>query len=123
MDGIFSPWHIVVVLLVGAVLFYRGDKLPDMARSVGRSLRVFKTEIKGLAEDDKAREAAQNDSDGDTDLPVSTTKAIAAPAEQVAPRIVAEASAPIPVHAEIVRPQSEQVSRPRPRPAGSTSRQ
>jgi sec-independent protein translocase protein TatA len=30
-----------------------------MARSLGRSLRIFKTEIKGMSEDDKAREEAK----------------------------------------------------------------
>jgi sec-independent protein translocase protein TatA len=33
-------------------------RLPDAARSLGRSLRIFKTEIKGMTDDDKAREAA-----------------------------------------------------------------
>lgn len=126
-DGLFSPWHIIIVLAVAAILFYRGDKLPDMARSVGRSLRVFKTEIKGLAEDDKAREAADNvqdahDDSGQHGSTVNVTKAIEAPsAAEQAPRVVPQASAPIPVQAEVVRP-AEAASRPRPRPAGSSPR-
>ncbi|MBE7186687.1 Sec-independent protein translocase subunit TatA [Jatrophihabitans endophyticus] len=133
MDGIFSPWHIVIVLAVAAILFYRGDKLPDMARSVGRSLRVFKTEIKGLAEDDKARDAAQHTSDeSEHGLGVSTTKDVepkaieaspaAAQTDPAAPRVVARAATPIPVQAEVVR-TPERASRPRPRPAGSAPRQ
>jgi sec-independent protein translocase protein TatA len=52
------PSHWLVLAVVVAVLFgYK--KLPDAARSVGRSLRIFKTEIKGMGEDDKAREAAK----------------------------------------------------------------
>lgn len=52
-----APWHWVIVALVVVALFgYK--KLPDAARSLGRSLRIFKTEIKGMGEDDKAREAA-----------------------------------------------------------------
>ena len=49
----------MVIAVVGAFLFFGWKQLPDMARSVGRSLRVFKTEIKGMSEDDKAREAAK----------------------------------------------------------------
>ena len=41
--------------LVIALFGYK--KMPDAARSLGRSLRIFKTEIKGMSEDDKAREA------------------------------------------------------------------
>lgn len=49
-----APWHWVVLIIVVIALFgYK--KLPDAARSVGRSLRIFRTEMKGLGEDDKAR--------------------------------------------------------------------
>jgi sec-independent protein translocase protein TatA len=57
MGGWDAPWHWVVLVIVVVALFgYK--KLPDAARSLGRSLRVFKTEIKGMSEDDKAREQA-----------------------------------------------------------------
>jgi sec-independent protein translocase protein TatA len=54
-----APWHYVVLIVVAFLLFFGWKNLPDMARSLGRSLRVFKTEIKGMGEDDKAREAAK----------------------------------------------------------------
>jgi sec-independent protein translocase protein TatA len=57
----FSPGHLIVLAIVAAVLFFGWKQLPDMARSLGRSLRIFKTEIKGMSEDDKAREAAKNE--------------------------------------------------------------
>ena len=57
MGGWDAPWHWVVLAIVVAALFFY-NKLPDAARSLGRSLRIFKTEIKGMKEDDKAREAA-----------------------------------------------------------------
>jgi sec-independent protein translocase protein TatA len=50
-----SPWHWAVVVVVGFLLFFGWKNLPDMARSLGRSLRIFKTEIKGMSQDDKAR--------------------------------------------------------------------
>jgi sec-independent protein translocase protein TatA len=53
-----APWHwVVLAIVVIALLGYK--KLPDAARSVGRSLRIFKTEIKGLTDDDKARAKAE----------------------------------------------------------------
>lgn len=52
-----SPSHWVIIAVVVVVLFgYK--KLPEMSRSVGRSLRIFKTEMKGMGEDDSARGAA-----------------------------------------------------------------
>lgn len=56
-----SPWHWVIVAIVAFVLFFGWKNLPDMARSLGRSLRVFKTEIKGMNEDDKVRAKAEED--------------------------------------------------------------
>ena len=48
-----EPWHIVVLVIVFIALFgYK--KLPDAARSVGRSLRILKAETKGLRGDDDA---------------------------------------------------------------------
>ncbi|WP_375491656.1 Sec-independent protein translocase subunit TatA [uncultured Jatrophihabitans sp.] len=48
----------IVLAIVVAFLFFGWKQLPDMARSLGRSLRVFKTEVKGMSADDKAREDA-----------------------------------------------------------------
>jgi sec-independent protein translocase protein TatA len=52
---LFTPGHLLVLAIVVAVLFFGWKQLPDMARSLGRSLRIFKTEIKGMSEDDKKR--------------------------------------------------------------------
>ena len=54
-----SPWHWAVVIVVAFVLFFGWKQLPDMARSMGRSLRIFKTEMKGMNQDDKERAAAE----------------------------------------------------------------
>lgn len=49
-------WELILVLLVVMVVF-GSKRLPDSARSLGRSLRIFKAETKGLkdsgSEDDK----------------------------------------------------------------------
>lgn len=56
--GFDAPWHwVVLAILVIALFGYK--KLPDAARSLGRSLRIFKTEIKGMKDDDDARAAAR----------------------------------------------------------------
>ena len=50
--GFDAPWHwVVLAILVIALFGYK--KLPDAARSLGRSLRIFKTEIKGMKDDDE----------------------------------------------------------------------
>lgn len=55
----FSPTHIVVLLVLVLLVFGAG-KLPEIARSVGQSMKVFKKEIKDLRdEDDTQKPAAQ----------------------------------------------------------------
>ena len=53
-----GPLEIVAIVLVILLLFgYK--KLPDASRSLGRSLRIFKGEMKGMKEDDvRTRDAA-----------------------------------------------------------------
>ena len=49
--GDLRPWHFVVLAVVLFVLFgYK--KLPDATRSLGRSLRILKTEVKTLHDDE-----------------------------------------------------------------------
>jgi sec-independent protein translocase protein TatA len=49
--GIGPPEIILILLII--LLLFGAKKLPDLARGVGRSLRIFKAETKGLSEDDK----------------------------------------------------------------------
>ena len=44
--------ELIVLLVVVAVLF-GAKRLPDSARSLGRSLRIFKSEMKEMKDDDK----------------------------------------------------------------------
>ena len=46
-----KPWH-VIVLLVVVLLLFGAKRLPDLAKSVGQSLKIFKSEIKDLTDDD-----------------------------------------------------------------------
>jgi sec-independent protein translocase protein TatA len=75
-----SPWKILIVALVIIVLF-GSRKLPHAARSLGQSMRILKTEVQGLHEDESASRATQ--------------AAPAAPTElQQAPAPVPDAQAP-----------------------------
>jgi len=47
-----GPLEIVLIFILVMVLF-GAKRLPDAARGLGRSLRIFKAETKGLAEDGK----------------------------------------------------------------------
>lgn len=62
-----SEWLIILVLVV---LLFGAKRLPDAARGIGRSLRVFRSEVKGLSDDEKAEQAkkqAQGLSSGDAE--------------------------------------------------------
>lgn len=96
---LFTPWHIILLVVVALVLFFGWKQLPEMSRSLGRSLRIFKTEIKGMSQDDAVRDSAATDAQGNS-----------------APRELepGTSTAPVP-RAEVVR------NRPRPTPGGRTS--
>ena len=54
-----SPWKILIIAVVLIILF-GGRKMPDAARSLGRSMRILKAEVHDLHndhEEDKAPEA------------------------------------------------------------------
>ena len=52
-----SAVHVVIVLLL-VVLLFGAKRLPDLAKSVGQSLKIFKKEMKELTDDDDAPKAA-----------------------------------------------------------------
>jgi sec-independent protein translocase protein TatA len=49
--GNFKGWEILVILVLVMVLF-GAKRLPDAARGLGRSLRIFKAEIKEMHDED-----------------------------------------------------------------------
>lgn len=50
-----GPKEIVILLIVVLVLF-GAKRLPDSARSLGRSMRIFKSEMKEMKADDSVTE-------------------------------------------------------------------
>ncbi len=56
--NLFDGPHLLIVLLVVLVLF-GGKKLPDAARGLGRSMRIFKSEIKQMHDDEDEQPRSQ----------------------------------------------------------------
>lgn len=56
--GALSIWHWLIVLAV-VLLLFGSKKLPDAARGLGRSMRIFKSEMKEMQNDGNAPEAEQ----------------------------------------------------------------
>lgn len=65
-----GPMEIILILVV-ILLLFGFKKLPDAARSVGKSARVFKAEVNEMKEEDRQREEAKKAQTGTT--PTSTT--------------------------------------------------
>lgn len=53
---LFAPWHIVILVVAFMVLF-GARKLPGAAQSLGQAMRIFKSETKGLNQDNDAQAA------------------------------------------------------------------
>lgn len=56
--GGLQPWHWVIVIAV-FVLLFGTKKLPDAARSLGKSMRIFKSEIKEMQSDSNSAKSDQ----------------------------------------------------------------
>ena len=53
MRGLFEGWHLIILLVLLVVLF-GFKRLPDAARSIGRSMRIFKSEVEEMKNDGKS---------------------------------------------------------------------
>lgn len=42
----------IILILVVLLLLFGAKRLPDLTRSVGRSMRIFKSEVKDMRDDD-----------------------------------------------------------------------
>ena len=107
MGGI-QPWHIILVVVVFLLLF-GGKKLPDAARGLGRSLRILKSEVGAMHEDDaKPKDAGETE----TSAAVPTAVSQIAPAPLNGAPIAAPIAQPTvqvpgaaPVAAPVLNPQ------------------
>ena len=60
--GLFEGWHIVILIVV-IVLLFGWKRMPDAARSLGRSMRIFKSEVGEMKNDGKPRPPSAASSD------------------------------------------------------------
>lgn len=76
--GEFSVSHWLIVIVIFVVLF-GSARLPQAARSLGRSMRIFKSETKGLMSD--------NDDPNESEMSAQKMQAEAARLRQEAARL------------------------------------
>lgn len=55
-----NGWHLVIVLAI-VLLLFGAPKLPGLARSLGQSMRIFRSEVKTLKDEDAAPATADAD--------------------------------------------------------------
>ena len=53
-----GPTELIIIAVV-LILLFGAKKLPDAARSLGRSMRIFKSEVKEMKHDDEQPEVPQ----------------------------------------------------------------
>ncbi|MFE6665758.1 Sec-independent protein translocase subunit TatA [Streptomyces sp. NPDC057697] len=86
-----EPWHLLIVAIVVIVLF-GSKKLPEAARSLGKSMRILKSEAKAMKQDGAAESAPAPASAPAEDDPVREAPRTirAAPGDVASARSVAE---------------------------------
>ncbi|HWU11264.1 MAG TPA: Sec-independent protein translocase subunit TatA [Streptomyces sp.] len=91
MIGNLKPLEIVLIIAV-ILLLFGAKKLPDMARSLGKSARILKSEAKAMKKDDAESAAPTTENVADTAPPAATARTIqAAPGDVTSSRPVSEA--------------------------------
>lgn len=74
-----------LIILAIVILVFGAAKLPDLARGTGQALRIFKTETKGLRDDDDTTPPAELPPTSTTQSPTQSPAAEAA--QQPAPEV------------------------------------
>ncbi|WP_063053867.1 Sec-independent protein translocase subunit TatA [Nocardia arthritidis] len=54
--GSLSIWHWLIIAVV-FVMFFGAKRMPDAARSLGRSLRIFKSEVSQMQHESNASDS------------------------------------------------------------------
>ncbi|MEG3629436.1 Sec-independent protein translocase subunit TatA [Streptomyces poriticola] len=87
MFGRLGPTEIILILVV-IILLFGAKKLPDMARSLGKSARILKSEAKAMKEDSKSSAPADPPNPGEQ--PPAQRTIQAAPGDVTSSRPVTE---------------------------------
>ncbi|MDQ3485565.1 MAG: Sec-independent protein translocase subunit TatA [Actinomycetota bacterium] len=96
--GSLGPTELLLILLV-LVLLFGARKLPDLARGTGRALRIFKSETKGLVDDDEDESDDRRTADN-TRSQITTSRSQPDAADPSAPRQTQTSDALPPTHTE-----------------------
>ncbi|MDY5785477.1 MULTISPECIES: Sec-independent protein translocase subunit TatA [unclassified Corynebacterium] len=72
-------WTEILIILVIVLLLFGANKLPDLARSMGRSARIFKSEVKEMQNDDKPANDPRAELPRGTVTPAPETQSAATP--------------------------------------------
>ncbi|MFD0354129.1 Sec-independent protein translocase subunit TatA [Streptomyces sp. NPDC127110] len=90
MIGNLKPLEILLIIAV-IVLLFGAKKLPEMARSLGKSARILKSEAKAMKKDGEAEaDAAAPAADQSAQQPVAPRTIQAAPGDVTSARPVNE---------------------------------
>jgi sec-independent protein translocase protein TatA len=90
-----------ILLAVVALALFGYKRLPDASRSIGRSLRIFKSEMKGMNTDDEEREAAARAKAAENgSVAKSVDLPVVGPSAPTAPVTPAAEAAPAPPRAD-----------------------
>ncbi|MBO0914427.1 Sec-independent protein translocase subunit TatA [Streptomyces sp. NBC_01260] len=92
MMGNLKPLEIVLIIAV-VLLLFGAKKLPDMARSLGKSARILKSEAKAMRKDDEPAAAATTEAAADqtAQQPAAARTIQAAPGDVTSSRPVSDA--------------------------------
>lgn len=69
-------WQELLIIVALVLLLFGAKRLPDAARGLGRSLRIFKAETKGLVDGDEDEESSADASGSDSAQPPAPPSAI-----------------------------------------------
>lgn len=61
-----SGWHLVILLVV-ILLLFGAPKLPGLARSLGQSMRIFRSEVKTMKDENSSDSSGDNSTDSNND--------------------------------------------------------
>ncbi len=87
-----TPWHLALILL-GFVLLFGYKRLPDASRSLGRALRIFKSEMRDLPDPDHSGAQSQQSESAPADQSAEALEQQAREAEAEAEALRARARA------------------------------
>jgi sec-independent protein translocase protein TatA len=71
-----QPWHLIILVLI-VVLLFGAKRLPDAARSIGKSMKIFKAETKDMRDEEPAAEPEKKELPAATVPPAGTDQQVA----------------------------------------------